>query len=293
MISSMTGYGRGNYEIEAREYTVEIKSVNHRYSDVSVKIPRSISYLEEWIKKEVQEHITRGKVDVFVTYLNNSDVGKEAKINKDLAKMYIEALTELTEETNIRNDISTMSIARLPDVLEIQTRDDEELIKRELKNALEEALEQFVKMRQTEGEKLTQDLQKRLKEISKKVDDISQNSTGLIEQYVVKLEERVKELLKTDVVDQNRIVQEVVLFADKCSVEEEVTRLKSHISQMTELLNSQQEKAIGKRLDFLVQEMNRETNTIGSKANSLAITNLVVDVKTELENIREQIQNIE
>lgn len=177
MISSMTGYGRGNYEIEAREYTVEIKSVNHRYSDVSVKIPRSISYLEEWIKKEVQEHITRGKVDVFVTYLNNSDVGKEAKINKDLAKMYIEALTELTEETNIRNDISTMSIARLPDVLEIQTRDDEELIKRELKNALEEALEQFVKMRQTEGEKLTQDLQKRLKEISKKVDDISQNST--------------------------------------------------------------------------------------------------------------------
>ena len=250
MIKSMTGFGRGKYEIEGREYTIEMKSVNHRYSDVLVKLPRTISYLEEKIKKEVLSHITRGKVDVFVTFVNNSDIGKEVKINKELAKMYIKELTSLVEETNIQNDLSATNIAKLPDVLEIQNHDNEEQIWEELKKALEEAISQFEIMRQKEGQKLAEDLLKRLETIDQKVDEISRNSTGLIEHYVVKLEERVKELLKTDTVDQNRIAQEVVIYADKCSVEEEMTRLKSHISQMRDLLQGDHKTAIGKRLDF-------------------------------------------
>lgn len=293
MIRSMTGFGRAKYEHEGREYIIEIKSVNHKYCDISVRMPRAISYLEEKVKKEVSNTISRGKIEVNITFNNSSTAGKNIKINKDIAKTYIEQLNELVKETDIRNDISAMSISKLPDVLEIQQDDDEELIWYEMQIPLKEALDAFVKMRETEGNKLCEDIKNRIKLISDKITVVSQNSTRLIEEYVVKLETRIKELLKTDIVDQTRLAQEVVIYSDKCSIEEEVTRLKSHIQQLNELLNKKEYVVVGKRLDFIIQEMNRETNTIGSKSASLEITNSVIDMKTEIENIREQIQNIE
>lgn len=293
MIRSMTGFGRAKYINEGREYTAEIKAVNHKYSDISVRMPRSISYLEEKIKKEVSSKVARGKVEVNITFNNSSPIGKNIKINKEIAKTYIAQLNELISETDIRNDISAMSISKLPDVLEIQEDDDEEKIWNEIQNPLKEALESFIKMREIEGNKLCEDIKKRIEFISEKTDFISQNSTRLIEEYVVKLETRIKEILKTDVIDQTRLAQEVVIYSDKCSIEEEVTRLKSHVLQFNELLNKNEFIVVGKRLDFIIQEMNRETNTIGSKSGSLDITNSVIDMKTELENIREQIQNIE
>lgn len=291
MIKSMTGYGKSNISINSREYQVEIKSINHRYSDISIKMPRTISYLEDDVKKEILSQINRGKVDVFITFANNSAEGNEIKINTEVAKMYIDELKKLAEEQNILANIEVTEISRFPDVLTIKSNNDDETIKTELLEAVRQATNNLIKMRETEGEKISQDLLKRLCYIEEKAKEISKLSTGLIEEYVVKLEERIKEILKTEEVDKSRLAQEVVIYADKCSVEEELTRLNSHIFQFRELLESN--TAIGKKLDFLIQEMNRETNTIGSKANNLSITNNVIDIKTELENIREQIQNIE
>lgn len=291
MIKSMTGYGKSNITENLREYQVEIKSINHRYLDISVKMPRTISYLEEDVKKEIQKHLTRGKVDVFITYSNNSKEGNEVKINKELAKVYISELRKLAQEENLQANIEVTEISKFPDVLSIKSNNDDENIKKELLEAVNQATTSLIKMRETEGIKISQDLNNRLCKLEGKVAEISKLSTGLIEEYVVKLENRIKEILKIDDIDQTRLAQEVVIYADKCSVEEEITRLNSHISQLKTLLESDQ--AIGKKLDFLIQEMNRETNTIGSKANNLEITNDVVDIKTELENIREQIQNIE
>ena len=292
MIKSMTGYGRSSYESQGREYIVEIKSVNNRFSDINIKGPRSFNYLEEEIKKVILNNVTRGKIDLYITFNNNSDLGKKINLNTEIAKKYIEELKKLASEEDIIDNINIMDISRFPDVLNIRIEEEaEEIIKNELLKALNQAIENFIDMRQKEGEKIKQDLETRIENIKEKVEKISSISSGLVEEYIVKLEERIKELLKTDVVDKNRLAQEVVIYSDKCSVEEEITRLKSHITQFLNLLNS--ETAVGKKLDFLVQEMNRETNTIGSKANNLDITNYVVDMKTEIENIREQIQNIE
>lgn len=291
MIKSMTGFGRGKYENESREYIVEIKSVNHKYSDVTIKMPRNIAYLEETVKKEITKIIARGKVDAFISFINNSNIGREVKINSELAKIYINELRKICEETNIRDDINVIDIAKMPDVLNTKNDEDEEIIWSELQIALKEALEGFVAMKQTEGEKMQKDLLNRINEVLENINKISEFSTRLVEEYVVKLTSRVKEYLNTNVVDENRLAQEVVIYADKCSIEEEITRLKSHINQFVDLLNVN--GAIGKKIDFLLQEMNREINTVGSKANCLDITNLVVEVKTELENIREQVQNIE
>ena len=292
MIKSMTGYGRGKYENENREYTVEIKSVNNRFNDISIKMPRSLNYLEDRIKKEILNSVSRGKIDVFITFNNNSDLGKNIKLNTDIAKKYINELKKLSKEAEIIDNINIMDISKFPDVLNIKVEEEaEEVIEKELFIALDQAIKSFIEMRQLEGNKIKEDLEKRIDTVSEKIKQISSISTGLVDEYIVKLETRIKELLKTDVVDESRLAQEVVIYSDKCSVEEEITRLKSHISQFLNLLNS--EIAIGKKLDFLIQEMNRETNTIGSKANNLEITNFVVDIKTELENVREQIQNIE
>lgn len=291
MIKSMTGFGRGNYENEGREYIVEIKTVNHRYNDISIKLPRSISYLEEKIKKVITEHIKRGKVDVYVTFNNYSEKGKDIKINKDIAKKYISELKELAKEAEINENIEVTEITKFPEVLNIQNNEDEELIWNELKAPLNNAISELIKMREYEGTKIAEDLKLRAEKISNKINEISYASTRLVEEYVVKLEERIKELLKTDVIDEARLAQEVVIYADKTSVQEEITRMKSHIAQLHTLL--QTNESVGKRLDFLMQELNRETNTIGSKANCLNITNIVIDIKTELEDMREQIQNIE
>lgn len=291
MIKSMTGYGKSSITENLREYQVEIKSINHRYADINIKMPRTISYLEDDVKKEILKQVNRGKVDVYITYYNNSKEGNEVKINTEIAKLYIEELRKLAEDEGLQSNIEVTDIAKFPDVLKIQSNNDDETIKQELIEAVRQATDSLIKMREAEGEKISKDLEERLANIEAKVLEISKLSTGLIEDYVVKLEDRIKELLKTEEIDKARLAQEVVIYADKCSVEEEITRLKSHISQFRKLLQSKD--AIGKKLDFLIQEMNRETNTIGSKANNLEITNYVVDVKTELENIREQIQNIE
>lgn len=290
-MKSMTGFGRAGYENDGRMYNIEIKSVNHRYSDISVKLPRSISYLEEKIKKEIASNISRGKVDILVTFENNSAKGKDIKINKELAKIYIEQLKELAKESNINDNIPVTEISKFPEVLVIQNVEDEEIIWKEVKLCLKEAINNFIAMRGQEGNKIKEDLEGRLSTIKQKVSKISEYSTGLVEEYVVKLETRIKEILKTDIVDKERLNQEIVIYADKCSVEEELTRLESHIAQFKNMM--EENIPVGKKIDFLIQEMNREINTIGSKSGSLEITNLVIETKTELEDIREQIQNIE
>ena len=292
MLRSMTGYGRGKYEKESREYIVEIKSVNNRYSDISIKMPKSISFLEDTVKKLISSSIARGKVEVFINYTNNSEKGRDIQINTELAKRYIEEIRKLADETNINSNIEVIDIMNMPDVLNTKLdEEDENIIKEELTKSVEEAIKNFINMREIEGEKIKQDLGHRINKISEIIEKINAISTGLVQEYIVKLEKRINELLKPNVVDEARLAQEVVIYSDKCSIEEELTRLKSHISQFLNLLNSKE--ASGKKIDFLIQEMNRETNTIGSKANNLEITNYVVDIKTELENVREQIQNIE
>ena len=292
MIRSMTGYGKGYLSVGNREYQVEIKSVNHRYLDISIKMPKMLSYLEEDIKKQISKRIKRGKVDVYITFENNSQEGRNIKINKELAKIYINQLKELAQEENISSNIEVIDIAKFPDILTIKTDEEDEKIKNEIILATKEATDKIVEMKSIEGQKIEQDLLARIERIENKIEEISKKSTGLIEEYVVKLEKRIKEILKTEEVDKTRLAQEVVIYADKCSVEEEITRLKSHIYQFKNLISDNKE-TIGKKLDFIIQEMNRETNTIGSKANNLEITNGVIDIKTELEDIREQIQNIE
>ena len=260
MIRSMTGYGKSILSIDGREYQVEIKSVNHRYLDISIKMPKMLSCFEENIKKQVSEKLKRGKIDIFITFENSSQNGKNVSINKELAKLYISQLKELAVEENISSNIEVVDISKFPDVLSIKTDEEDEKVKEELKQVTNEAINKI---------------------------------TGLIGEYVVKLEKRIKEILKTEEVDKSRLAQEVVIYADKCSIEEEITRLKSHIYQFKNLISANGNEAVGKKLDFIIQEMNRETNTIGSKANNLEITNGVIDIKTQLEDVREQIQNIE
>ena len=292
-MKSMTGYGKSILAKEKREYQVEIKTVNHRYLDISIKMPKILSYLEEQIKKEISSKIKRGKVDVFITFENNSEEGKNIKINKELAKVYINELRQLADEENLTKEIPVMEIAKLPDILSIKIDQEDEKIKQEMLEAVSNATESLNRMKKIEGDKIGQDLNRRIDKIESKIEEISKKSTGLIEEYVVKLEKRIQEILKTEEIDKSRIAQEVVIYADKCSIEEEITRMKSHIYQFRTLISSDTAETIGKKLDFIIQEMNRETNTIGSKSNSLDITNGVIDIKTELEDIREQIQNIE
>lgn len=291
MIRSMTGFGRSKYEIDGREYTVDIRSVNHKYSDISVKMPRTIAYLEDKVRKEILANVSRGKIDVFITMEDFSEKGKQIKLNKELAKAYINELKSLAEETGIRCDLNVVDITKYPDVLNIKDEDNEELIWNELKKCLDDAIANFINMREIEGNKMKLDIVERIKGISTKVSEISEFSSGLIDEYILKLNTRIKELLNTDIVDENRLAQEIVIYSDKCSIEEELTRLNSHISQFLDLI--EKDSPIGKKFDFIIQEMNREINTIGSKANSLDITNRVIEIKTEIENVREQIQNIE
>ncbi len=291
-MKSMTGFGRAKLEKNNRIYQVEMKSVNHKYNDITIKLPRTLSYLEDIIKKEVSSNVARGKIDIFVSFENYSEAGKEIVINQELIKEYMKQFTMLSEENNLSLNIPVTEITKLPDVLTIkETEEAEDIIKEELLECLKEAIIHFNNMREQEANKIKEDLLERIQKIEEEVEKISAYSTRLVEEYVVKLEQRIKELLKTDVIDGARLAMEVVLYADKCSVEEEVTRLRSHILQFRNML--EEIKPVGKKIDFLLQEMNRETNTIGSKSGSLEITNLVINIKTELEDIREQIQNIE
>ena len=291
MIKSMTGFGRGKYENEGRNYTVDIKSVNHKYTDISVRLPRFLNSEEDKIRKRISSAISRGKVDVFITFENYGSKGTNIRINKELAKDYIRELKSLAEEADLKFNVDVIDISKFPEILKIEDEQDEELIGNELMFAVDDALSKFISMREIEGNKLIEDIEKRIYVIQEKVNEIAKYSSILVQEYMEKLKMRVSELLEPATVDENRLMQEIVIFSDKSSIEEELTRLKSHISQFLELVK--QSSPIGKKIDFLIQEINREVNTIGSKANCLEITNRVIEIKTEVENIREQIQNIE
>ena len=248
MIKSMTGFGRSNLEKDGREYQIEIQSVNHRYNDISVKMPKSISYLENAVKKCVTAKIKRGKVDIYISFENNSETSKDIKINKELAKIYINNLKELADEEGILSNIEVADISKFPDVLIVKNVTDDKTIETELVETVNTAIDNLYNMRKTEGEKIAEDLLIRINRVESKIKEISSLSTGLIEEYVVKLEERIKEILKTEDIDKNRIAQEVVIYADKCSVEEEITRLNSHIAQLRDLINS--DEAVRKKIGF-------------------------------------------
>ena len=290
-MKSMTGFGRAALESNGRNYVIEIKTVNNKYSDITVKAPKRFSFMEDKIRKQIANKITRGKIDVSISFFDFSSKSKNIVLNKEIAREYITQLREIADENNLSENISVVEIAKLPDILNSIDSNDDEEITNELVQCLNMAIENLIEMRKNEGENIKQDLLVRIERVQKLVDEITQNSKGIVEEYVNKLEKRVKEILKTDVVDEYRIAQEAVIYADKTSIEEELTRLNSHIVQFKELANS--DGPVGKKLDFMIQEMNRETNTIGSKSGSGEITKDVIDLKVELEDIREQVQNIE
>ena len=258
MIKSMTGFGRGKYENEGRTYTVEIKSVNHKYSDINVRLPRFLNNVEDKIRKRVAEVISRGKIDIFVSFENYSNKGTTIRINKDLAKEYIRELRELADEADLKFDLNVIDVSKFPEILKLEDEDNDELIGQEVMIALNDALGKFVSMREVEGKKLVEDIERRIYLIQEKVNEVTKFSSTLVEEYMARLQTRVNELLAPGVVDEARLMQEIVIFSDKSSIEEELTRLKSHISQFLELIK--QSSPIGKKIDFLIQEINREVN---------------------------------
>ena len=276
-MKSMTGFGRASLESNGKNYIIEIKTVNNKYSDITVKSPKRLSFMEDKIRKQIANRITRGKVEVLVSFFDFSNKSKNVVLNKEIAKEYIKQLREIADENNLSENISVVEIAKLPDILNSIDSDNDEEIASEALQCLNMALDSLIEMRKAEGENIKQDLLVRIERVQNLVDKIAENSKGIVEEYVSKLEKRVKEILKTDVVDENRIAQEAVIYADKTSIEEELTRLNSHIVQFKELVNS--DGPVGKKLDFMIQEMNRETNTIGSKAGSGEITKAVIDLK--------------
>ena len=291
-MKSMTGFGRANLECDGRNYIIDIKTVNNRYSDITIKMPRNIAFVEEKARKEIAKNITRGKVDVTINFWDYSSKSKKIVLNKEIAKEYIKQLREIADENDLSENINVVEIANLPEILNSMDTDNSDQITAETLQCLDKAIANLLEMRAKEGENIKQDLKQRISRVEQLITQISSETTGLIEEYVVKLEKRVKELLNIETIDENRIAQEAVIYADKTSIEEEITRLKSHVLQFNDLIETS-DKPIGKKLDFIIQEMNRETNTIGSKSGSNNITTLVIDLKVELEDIREQIQNIE
>lgn len=292
MIKSMTGFGRGENSQDGMEFTVEIKTVNHRYSDIFVRMPRQIGFLEDKVRDLVGKAISRGKIDVYITYFNYGDDAKLVTMDEGLAKTYISAAESLRDKFHLKDDITVSLIARYPDVLKVeQAKEDEDLLWAMLKVATEKALETLIIMRQTEGEGLKYVLLDRADYVESIVAEIEKRAPEIPKEYKLKLTARIKDLLDQQPLDENRLATEVAVFADRCSIDEELVRLASHIGQLREALSMDQ--PVGRKLDFLVQEMNREINTIGSKANDLSITKNVVEIKSEIEKIREQIQNIE
>ena len=294
MITSMTGFGRGEYNDGKRSIIVEIKSVNHRYCDISVRMPRRYSFVEDKVKNSVKEKIKRGKVDVSIMVENLTENDVNIKLNTMLAQQYLDNLKALQASFELPGEITLQYVAGLPDVLKaIPDVDDEEEMTRCILTPVREAASNLEAMRSVEGEKLAADLVMRGGIIKDLVDRIEERAAEVPKAYTEKLRERIKELIGNSVtVPEDRILVEAAIFADKCSIAEELTRLNSHMDQMKEIIEKSSQPD-GKKLDFLVQEMNREANTIGSKANDIAVTNLMLQVKAEIEKIREQVQNIE
>lgn len=292
MIRSMTGFGRAQISVEGYNVTVEIRSVNHRYFELYTKIPRTYSFLEEKVKALLQTGISRGKVECSVQIEATADESVVVSVNEPLAKGYIDALKELSEKFNIPEETTALSVARFSDVLSItKSPVDEDVLWEKVKPAVSEALKGFVEMREAEGVKLSQDVLSRADIILNNVSYIEDRSPETVKQYSEKLLERMKNVLGDTQIDEARILTEAAIYADKIAVAEETVRLRSHIDQLHEMLSSNE--AVGRKLDFLVQEINREANTIGSKAQDVDIARRVIDIKAEVEKIREQIQNIE
>ena len=293
MIKSMTSFGRAQGE-EGKGYlfSIEMKSVNNRYLDLNIRMPKFMISLEEEIRKMINTRLNRGKVDVFINYKSYDKASAMPKLNLEVAKGYYNCLSELQKEFNIENDITVSKLANFPEVLTLEEEEEnlDEVLK-EIKPLIETSLDKMLEMRIREGEKLKEDILVKLNDIEEKVKIIEGFAEDLPKTYKQRLEERLSELTKGLNVDEERIAVEVAIFADKVAVDEEVIRLKSHIGQMRKTLNL--EEPVGRKLDFIVQEMNRETNTIGSKANDINITNTVIDIKNLIEKIREQVQNIE
>lgn len=292
MIKSMTGFGRAQETVDGMTVTVELKSVNHRYFEFTAKVPRTYGFLEEKLKSFLNARVSRGKMECYVSIENLEESDMEVVVNPSLAKGYVDALRTLSETFGLKEDYSAISIAKFPDVLTLRKAPaDEEKIWNAVQKVAELAVERFVTMRETEGEKLRADILSKADTILEHVAFVESRSPQTVREYHEKLRQRMEELLENTQVDEQRLLTEAAIFADKVSVDEETVRLRSHISQLREFLNA--DEPIGRKLDFLVQEMNRESNTIGSKAQDVEIAKRVIAIKAEIEKIREQVQNIE
>ena len=292
MILSMTGFGRGTAVLNGREITVELRSVNSRYFEYSSRIPRTCSSLDSRLKKQLNQRISRGKVELSMTVQNVDAADTVVAVNMELARSYQQAMRDLSEQLGVKNDVSTAVLTRFPDVLTTRHADvDEEQLWEDVSAVTAQALDRFVEMRAAEGAKMKADVENRLNFLEECVGKVETLSAGRVEAYTTRLYEKLKVILEDRDIDDARVLTEAAIFGDKTAVDEETVRLRSHIAQLGKLLEA--EEPIGRKMDFLVQEINREANTIGSKASDVAIAGKVIDIKAEVEKIREQIQNIE
>ncbi len=292
VVKSMTGYGRAVETVNGREFTVELRSVNNRYLDCSVKLPRSLSFAEDAVKQAVKNTISRGKVDVYVTLRSESASDVKVTLNAAMVEGYLAAMKQMVTNYGVRDDISVSVIARMPEIFSVEKPEvDEEQLLADLMGVVKKALESYDAMRAAEGKALENDLRSRGDTILSLVGKVEAGNGQTVIDYRTRLENKLREVLENTSIDENRILTEAAIFADKVAVDEETVRLRSHLEQMNNMLTAG--GAIGRKLDFLLQEMNRESNTIGSKCSDVKLARIVVDIKAELEKIREQTQNIE
>lgn len=292
LIKSMTGFGRGEFIDQDLKVVIEMKAVNHRYSDINIKIPRKFSFFETAIRNYLKKEIQRGKVDVFISYEDLGDRTSCVHLHEELSKQYFEAITKLSENLGIPNDATAYRISRFPEVLTLEENEmNQENAEHVMMESLKLALAQFMDSRAKEGENLKNDIISKLDGMDEKISLVEQRYPQMVSEYRTKLENKVHELLSDVNIDESRVATEVVIYADKIAVDEETVRLRSHVSAMKEELVKG--GGIGRKLDFIAQEMNREANTILSKANDISVSNIAIDLKTEIEKIREQVQNIE
>ncbi|SCH13635.1 YicC/YloC family endoribonuclease [Romboutsia sp. 1001713B170207_170306_H8] len=293
MAISMTGFGRGEYKDDNYYFLVECKTINHKYCDINIRLPRKISFLEDKARNFIKNYIKRGRVDIYIKLdlLGSEDVN--LKFDETLANQYVNILRDIRDKFDLVDDISVMNVAKFPDIIKTEEKEeDEELLWSMLSKALEETLVKLTEMRSEEGQRLAKDVLDRCDILESTIEEIEKYSYNVVIDYKEKLNNRISEILENpSIIDENRLAQEVAIYADKSSITEEIVRFKSHIKQLRSTIVK--DESIGRKIDFLIQEMNRETNTIGSKSSDLNITNLVVEIKSELEKIREQIQNIE
>ena len=292
MIKSMTGYGRAVESVNGREYTVELRSVNNRYLDCSVRLPRMLSFAEETVKQAVKASISRGKVDVFISLRSEAEADVAVSLNKAVLEGYLTAMRQMVTDFGVKDDISVSTVSRLPEVFTVEKQEvDEDQLRQDMMCVVSKALEGYDAMRSAEGKALDNDLRSRGQTILELVSQVEAGNAQTVVDYRTRLENKLREVLENTSIDESRILTEAAIFADKVAVDEETVRLRSHLEQMNNMLTGG--GAIGRKLDFLLQEMNREANTIGSKCTDVRLARIVVDIKAELEKIREQTQNIE